>query len=197
MGYTIRYAVLLLSIIAFIFALLGTVPLPYLVRKLNQTYMQNGEVVATLWSIYATKIQLGKDTTMAVPPTREIRNYRLHCDEERNRFKAMQIFAILGVVFGFYAILMSCLQCCCYLKVKLPLFFIFALSFLSEIILILIGISLYRNTGCKGKPDAFASFKDANYTFKTSFVMQILCCLTYLLCLVLTPYTQGLRHGKF
>ncbi|CCW61202.1 unnamed protein product [Phytomonas sp. EM1] len=197
MQYTIRYSVLLLSFVAFVFALLGTIPLPYFVRKLSKTYSQSGEIIVTLWSMHTTKIELDNGgTSVIASPTPEIRNHRLRCKEERDRFMTLQSFAIMGVVFGLYAFLMSCLQCFFYLKVKLPLLLLLALSFLSEFILIIVGISIYQNTGCKGKSNSFASFKDADYAFGTSFIMHILCCFTYIICLLLTPFTQDLWCGK-
>ncbi|KAG5488836.1 hypothetical protein JIQ42_00453 [Leishmania sp. Namibia] len=195
----LRFILLVLILVFFIIALVGTVPVPLYSRKITD-YDQRGKVEVSLWFISVGRVTLKGVNVTNVPSSLPVRINYAGCEEFRAVFRAMQAFAIGGTVFGFYALLVSCLQCFCRLKVKLPLFFFLFLAMICELCVVLIGGSAYSREFCEnldrnGNLTAII-FKGAGYKLDSGFVLQVMALVGYAICLTITPFTQQLWCGK-
>ncbi|KAK7200499.1 Amastin surface glycoprotein [Novymonas esmeraldas] len=195
----VRFILLVLILIFFVIALVGTVPLPLYSNKIT-SYNQNGKVTVSLWSIEVGVVTLTGENATTVPTSLPIRINYAGCNEFRSVFRAMQAFAIGGTVFGFYALLVSCLQCFCRLKVKLPLFLFIFLAALCELCVVVIGGVAYGREFCKSLDKSgnltTVIFKGAGYKLDIAFILQVVALVGYVICLIIAPFTQQLWCGK-
>lgn len=195
----VRYVLLVLILVFFVLALVGTVPLPLYTNKITQ-YNQNGKVTVTLWSIEVGTATLSGENATTVPTSLPVRINYAGCEEFRATFRAMQAFAIAGTVFGFYALLISCLQCFCRLKVKLPLFLFLMLAAISELCVVVIGAVAYGKEFCHNlqadRNLTAVIFKGAGYKLDIAFILQVVALIGYVICFIISPFTQQLWCGK-
>ncbi|CBZ26271.1 hypothetical protein, unknown function [Leishmania mexicana MHOM/GT/2001/U1103] len=195
----IRFVLLVLILVFFVISLVGTVPLPLYSNKITN-YNQDGKVEVSLWNIVVGKVTVTGENSTNVPTSKPVRINYADCEEFRATFRAMQAFAIGGTVFGFYALLVSCLQCFCRLKVKLPLFLFLFMAMLCELCLVFIGGVAYSKEFCKNLDKNSSSitviFKGAGYKFDTAFILQVVALTGYAICTIITPFTQQLWCGK-
>lgn len=195
----VRFLVLVLILIFFVLALVGTLTLPLFSHKITD-YNQNGKVRVSLWQIDVSKVSVSGINETEVPSSQAVRINYAGCSSFRAAFRAMQAFAIAGTVFGFYALLTSCLQCFCRLKVKLPLFLFMLLAFVSEAALVIIGGVAYGTEFCKKLNEngnlTSVVFKGAGYKLDTSYIIEIVAAAGYLITFIITPFTQQLWCGN-
>ncbi|GET93508.1 hypothetical protein, unknown function [Leishmania tarentolae] len=197
--FMVRFALLGLILVFFIFALVGTLTLPIYSKKVSD-YNQDGKVVVSLWTMMVGTVTVTGENATDVPTSAPVRINFAGCEDFRATFRAMQAFAIGGTVFGFYALLVSCLQCFCRLKVKLPLLIFLFLATLCELLLVAIGGSAYSKQFCtnvsKETNLTAIMFKSAGYKLDAAFILQVIALVGYAICTVITPFTQQLWCGK-
>lgn len=198
----IRYLLLVLLLVFWVLALVGTLPLPLFSQSLN-SYDQSGKASVTLWEIKTGEVTVSDGTVSTlVPGSIPVRINYMECGPFKTNFRAMQAFSMAGTIFGFYAFLISLLQCCCKLKVKLPLFIFVVLAFISELLLIILGAVAYTKSFCTdnkayyNQSVAIMGFKEAGYGIGVSYILQIVACAGYLVCLILVPCSQQLWCGN-
>lgn len=195
----VRFLVLVLILIFFVLALVGTLTLPLYSNKITG-FDQNGKVRVTLWEIGVGKVDVSGINATKVPSSKAVRINYAGCSSFRATFRAMEAFAIAGTVFGFYALLISCLQCFCRLKVKLPLFLFMLLAFISEAILIIIGGVAYGTVFCKNMKNygnlTAVVFKGAGYKLDSGYIIEIVAAAGYFITFIITPFTQQLWCGN-
>lgn len=201
MAFILRWVNLVLIFVFFLLAFIATVPVPLYSYNLNKAFQQSGTVGVTLWSIRTSEVSIYVPNTVPeqstkVPAIEEVRINYLNCTEQRSRFRAMQGFSIAGTVCGFYAFAICFLMCALKLKVKLALFLFLFASFLSEFFLVIVGAVTFTKSACEGKENKLHSFKEMGFSIGTAFVLQLIACLGYLVCLIITPFTQELWCGK-
>ncbi|CAJ1012911.1 putative Amastin surface glycoprotein [Leishmania naiffi] len=195
----IRFILLALILLFFVIALIGTTPLPLYSSKITN-YNQNGKVEVSLWFIKVGTVSVTGENVTEVPTSSPVRINYAGCEEFRSVFRSMQAFAIGGTVFGFYAVLVSCLQCFCHLKVKLPLFIFIFLATLCELCVILIAGVAYGKEFCPSLARdgnlTTIIFKGAGYKLDSAFSLHVIALVGYTICLIITPFTQQLWCGK-
>ncbi|KAG5464264.1 hypothetical protein LSCM1_00445 [Leishmania martiniquensis] len=195
----LRYFLLLLILVVFIIALVGTVKVPLYSKEITD-YDQHGKIEVSLWLMSVGNVTLKGENATNVPASLPVRINYAGCEEFRAVFRSMQAFAIGGTVLGFYALLVSCLQCFCRLKVKLPLFLFLLFAMICELCVVLIGASAFAKEFCKnpGKDSNLSTviFKGAGYKLDSAFVLQVIALVGYAICLIITPFTQQLWCGK-
>ncbi|CAC9551676.1 hypothetical protein, unknown function [Leishmania infantum JPCM5] len=195
----IRFVLLVLILVFFVIALVGTVSLPLYSNRIT-SYNQDGKVEVSLWNIVVGKVTVTGENSTNVPTSMPVRINYAGCEEFRATFRAMQAFAIGGTVFGFYALLVSCLQCFCRLKLKLPLFLFLFLAMLCELCVVFIGGAAYSKEFCKNLDKngnlTTIIFKGAGYKLDTAFILQVVALVGYAICTIITPFTQQLWCGK-
>lgn len=195
----VRFLVLVLILVFFVLALVGTLTLPIYSHKITD-YNQDGKVRVSLWQIDVGQVTVSGINATQVPSSQAVRINYAGCSSFRAAFRAMQALSIAGTIFGFYALLTSCLQCFCRLKVKLPLFLFMLLAFLCEGALVVVGGIAYNTEFCK-KLNANGNltsvvFKGAGYKLDTGYIIEIVAAAGYLITFILTPFTQQLWCGK-
>ncbi|KPA81454.1 hypothetical protein ABB37_03818 [Leptomonas pyrrhocoris] len=196
----VRFLVLVLILIFDVLALVGTLTLPIFSAKVSAYGLENGKVQVSLWEIHMSKMSLTGVNETEVPSSQPVRINYAGCSSFRATFRAMEAFAIAGTVFGFYAFLISCLQCFCRLKVKLPLFLFMLLAFISEAALVIIGGVAYGTVFCSKMSTesnlTSVVFKGAGYKLDTGYIIQIVAAVGYLITFLITPFTQQLWCGN-
>lgn len=195
----VRFLVLVLVLVFFVLALVGALTLPLYSNKITD-YNQDGKVRVSLWQIDVGKVSVSGVNQTQVPSSQAVRINYAGCSSFRAVFRAMQAFAIAGAIFGFYALLTSCLQCFCRLKVKLPLFLFLLLAFLSEAALVVVGGVAYGTEFCKKLNEngnlTSVVFKGAGYKLDAGYIIEIVAAVGFLITLIITPFTQQLWCGK-
>ncbi|KPI84150.1 hypothetical protein ABL78_6796 [Leptomonas seymouri] len=195
----IRFLVLVLILVFFVLALIGTLTLPVYSRQIKD-FDQDGKIRVSLWYIDVSKVELSGANATVVPTSEAVRINYAGCSEFRATFRAMQAFSIACTIFSFYAFLTSCLQCFCRLKAKLPLFLFVLLAFISELLLVIIGGMAYATEFCKSVDHSAnltsVVFKGAGYQLDRGYIIQIVTTVGLLITLILIPFTQELWCGK-
>lgn len=186
----IRLVVLLLSVVLFVLALVAACPVPYFIQNIS-SFGQKGDSKVTLWSINTGAItSVAEDgTTTITPASKPVRFSYFRCTQMKSHFRALQGFAIVGTVVGFYAALISVLQTCRQLKVKVPLAAFLGIAFFCEFMLTVLAAAAYSKTFCKDTPVAVVSFKTL-HKITIGFFMPLIACIGYFVAMVLSLFSQ-------